>query len=179
MPERIILDPTEFATGRTELDITPWVKVDGVDWGDGDIEAYRSQGEFGEQVIDYRLPNRQVTMPLMIQTRGGTTFATARSAIQAKAAIVQREGGWLKRITSSGGTLYADVQLSGLKLSGSWLQATKDADPDAELRLEVSPDFYGNEIQLSDHAETSAAELVFTETSIQRRLPGPGSGGGR
>jgi hypothetical protein len=32
--EWIHLDPTEVATGRTQLDITPWIDAAGVDWGE-------------------------------------------------------------------------------------------------------------------------------------------------
>lgn len=171
MPEQIVLDPSELAGSRTAFDITPWVKVDGVDWDEGSVESFRASGEFGESIIDYRFPNRQVTIPLMIKTVGGTSFATVRSLIQAKAAQAQQSGSWLKRVTSSGGTLYADIQSAGLKLSGGWLQSRKDADNEAVLSLEVSPDFYGNEVQLADHVETSLAELVFTETSVSGDYP--------
>jgi len=168
MAERVILDPSEVATGRTEFDITPWVRE--VDWGDGDVEGYRSSGLYGDNVIDFRVPNRVVNIPLVVTARGGTAFSTVRSMLQQKAALYQREGGWVKRVTSAG-TFFADVQLSGLKFSGGWLQANKDADVDATLSLECSPDFYGAESQLSDHVETAATEIRFTETSIGGNFP--------
>lgn len=169
--ERIVLDPSEVATNRTELDITDWVRMDGVDWGNAEIEAYRASGVYGDTVIDFRYPSRPVSMPLMLKTVGGTAFATIRQQIQAKAARCQQEGMWLKRVTANGGTLFADVQVAGLSLSGGWLQAHKDADTEATLTLECSPDFYGNEIELSDHTETSAAELVFTESDVDGDYP--------
>jgi hypothetical protein len=168
--EKLILDPAEIS-GRTQLDITPWVKVDGIDWGSAEIEPYRTSMSVGEGVIDYRLPNRNITVPLVIKDVGGTSFATVRSLIQAKAALFQRNGGYLKRITAAGGTLYADVQASGLTLGGGWSQAHKNYDVDAEIRLEASPDFYGPAVTLADHVETSATELVFTETDVDGDYP--------
>jgi len=158
--ERFILDPSELAEGRTELDITDWVDVAGVNWGDAEINAYRSQGELGEKVIETDYPNRPITMPMALREQGGTTFATARSYIQAKAALWQREGGILKRILATGGTVYADIVANGLTLSGDWFQANKDFDTEAELRLEAIPDFYEPEELIAEAEETSAAELV-------------------
>jgi hypothetical protein len=153
---------------RTEVDITPWIKAEpGVDWGDAEIEAYRAQGQVGESVIDYRLPNRNIVAPLVIKDTGGTAFATIRSYIQAKAATWQREGGAIARITPQGGTLYADIVSDGLTLSGGWMQAHRDADPDAELRLEAIPDFYEAEELIASAEETSAAELITV-------IPDPG-----
>jgi hypothetical protein len=40
--ERVILDPAEEATGRTEFDITDWISSEGVDWGDAEIRTYFS-----------------------------------------------------------------------------------------------------------------------------------------
>jgi len=51
--ERIYLDPSEVATGRTELDITPWIKADGVDYGDGEIAAYMADMGYGSSPVDF------------------------------------------------------------------------------------------------------------------------------
>lgn len=170
MSERIVLDPAEVATSRTEFDITPWVAPAGPDWGDGDVEAYRASGQYGYTVVDFRIPNRQVQIPLMVKTVGGTSFATVRSMLQQKAQLFQREGGWLKRVTAAG-TFFADVQMSGLKFSGGWMQAVRDADTDAAIALECSPDFYGAEVTGSDNVETSAAEVRFTLTNVGGNYP--------
>ena len=170
MAETIILDPTESVSGRTQFDITPWVKSDGVDWGDGAITAYMAQAQRGEVPVDYRIPNRTITMPLSIRNVGGTAFATARNMIQAKAAQFQTEGGWLKRVASSGGTAYLDVVNATLHLGGGWSQAAKDYDVDATLTLEATPDFYGNEVDLGDNTTTSS-HIIFTETGIAGNYP--------
>jgi hypothetical protein len=171
VPERITLDAAEVASGRTAFEITPWIDDEGPDWGDGAISAYMSQGMRGEIPVDFTVPNRTVQIPLILRAQGGTSFATVRSLVQAKASLFQREGGWLKRVTSAGGTVYADVVNATLKLGGGWLQSAKDADLDATLSLECLPDFYEAERTLTDHVETSATELVFTETDVDGDYP--------
>lgn len=162
MAETIVLDPSELAEERTQFDISPWVRFDGVDWGAAEVEPYRAESDRGENVIASRLPNRQITIPLVLRETGGTTFAKARSYIQAKAALAQREGLILRRITPAGGTAYLDVVSAGLTLSGDTYQARSGVafDVKAELRLEAIPDFYEPEVLLAESEETSAAELL-------------------
>ena len=95
----------------------------------------------GATPVDFRVPNRTVQIPLVLRTVGGTSFATVRSLVQAKASLFQREGGWLKRNTSAGGTVFADIVNATLHLGGGWLMSAKDADIDATLSLECHPDF--------------------------------------
>jgi hypothetical protein len=170
--ERIILDDTTVATGRSQLDITDWVDVEGIDWGEAVTTTYSAAAERGDIPVDYRVPNRQITIPLNLIERGGTTFATIRDRIQAKAGLWQAEGGWIARVPPSGGTVYADVTNASLRLSGAWEQAHKSRDLEAVLTLEAKPDFYKGEVTLGDHTETSAAELIFTETGIDGHYPG-------
>jgi hypothetical protein len=172
------LDPGAVSTGRNQLEITQWVDAnEGIDYGDAEIQAFMSDMERGSVPVDFRVPNRQVTIPLVIKATGGTTFAQARQLLEHKAALLQREGGWFGRVLSSntaptGGTVYADVVNCSLKFGGSWLQTHKNVDPDAELRLELIPDWYGDERQLGDHVETTNTELIWTETNIAGDYPG-------
>jgi hypothetical protein len=152
---------------RAEVDITPWIDVEGINWGDAEIEAYKAQAQVGESVIHYRFPNRNITVPLLIRDQGGTTFATARSLIQAKAALWMREGGFGKRILATGGTVYFDVASNGLTLSGDTVQAIRSVDDDAELRIEALPDFYEAEELVGQAEEASASELIMA-------IPDPG-----
>lgn len=171
MAEQISLDPAQVATGRNEYDITPWISAEGIDWGDGAITAYMADQSRGSSPVDYRIPNRTITMPLALKTVGGTTFTQIREIFQAKAALFQREGGWLKRITSAG-TVYADIVNATLALPGSWSSAHKNFDAEAQLTLEAIPDFYGNEIDLGDNVTTTATELVFNLGGIKGNHPG-------
>ena len=171
--ERIILDPSEVATSRTALDITPWIDFEGIDWGEAAIDTFMAQRERGEIPVDYTVPNREITAPLQFPgSIGGTTPITARANVQAKIALFQKEGGYLKRLTQSGGTVYADVvdaTMSATSVSG-W-ESGAGIDLEATISLTALPDFYEAERTLSDHTETTAAELVFTETSIVGDYP--------
>ena len=172
--ETIVLDPSEVASGRTELSLTSgWidVSIDGVDWGDAEIASYVAEAERGDIPVDYRLPPRTITIPFRMKTSGGTTFAQARTKLQQKVGTLQREGGHLKRITGQGGTLFMDITNASLSLPGDWWQAQKDVQKDGLLTLEAIPDFYEAETQLGDHTETSAAELRFVETNISGDYP--------
>ena len=169
MPETIVLDPSEVAaTGRSELNINSGaieVRMEGVDWGTAEVQAAMAQAVRGETVVDYRIPNRQVTIPLVMKTVGTATFTNARDQLSTKVARIQAEGGWIKRVTSQGGTYFADVVNASLVSPGGWLQSHRDVENEAVLTLEVLPDFYQAEATLSDHTETSAAEITFTETT--------------
>ncbi|HTE59541.1 MAG TPA: hypothetical protein VK631_04275, partial [Solirubrobacteraceae bacterium] len=144
---------------RTELDITPFIDFEGVDFGDSAIESYMAEAALGQIPVDYRLPNRVITIPLNLMERGNVSFEGIRRSIQAKAAMFQQQGGWLMREVN-GTPWYADVVSATLRLGGSTLQAVSDIDADAVLTLECVPDFYGDEITLDDITETSAAEIV-------------------
>jgi hypothetical protein len=171
--ERITLDPDEVSTGRTEFDITPWIDHEGIDWGDAQIAAFMSETDVGEVPVDFRMPNRQITIPLAFVNRGTITAQVARARLQAKLALFQREGGWVKRVTNSGGTVYADVVDGAFHAtSAPGYASNRDEDYEASATLSLIPEFYGNEITLGDHSTTTAAELVFTETTVRGDVPG-------
>ena len=167
--ETIILDPSEVATStRSELNINSGaieVRQEGIDWGTAAIEAAMAQQTPGESVVDYRVPNREITIPLVMRTSGTVTFNSARDQLGTKVAQIQAAGGWLKRVTAQGGTYFADIVSASVLIPGGWLQRARDVETEAVLTLTARPDFYGAEETLSDHTETSAAEITFTETT--------------
>ena len=154
----IILDPSEVADSRTELNINSGairVASEGPDWGDAAIAAALADRKFGSVPVGYRIPNRIVTIPLIVQAVSGTTFNQAQTKLQQKVARFQDEGGWLKRVSSNGTTkLYADVVNAALTFPDPRFQ---DVEGSVVLTLECLPDFYGS--------ESSAARLV---SAIQR-----------
>lgn len=168
--ETITLDPTGIATGRTQLDITSYVAAAGPNWGDAEIQAYVADQTYGSSVVDYRIPNRTITIPLNLRTLGATLFSTTRASVQSKTGMFQREGGWIGRLVGAT-QLYADVVSATLHLGGAWLQAYRDADVDAVLTLECLPDWYGDETVLSDHVETTLPHLFFTEAAVAGTYP--------
>lgn len=160
MGELLVLDPAEVAEDRVEVDLTTFVGPDGPDFGDAAIEAAMAQaGKYGQSPVDFTIPNRTITIPLALIERNGTSFEDIRRKVQAKAALFQREGGWIKRETALG-TVYADVVNATVKLGAKNLAAWGYADVDAVLTLECLPDWYGDEVTLDAITETTAAEVA-------------------
>lgn len=157
MAELVVLDPSEVATGRTELDITEFIGETGPDWGDAAIEQYLADAHRGQLPVDFRVPNRTITIPLTVRSSIDYTFEQLRTAVQAKAALFQREGGWIKRQTAVG-PVYADIVGATLKLGGGTLQAFGFVDADAVLTLEAIPDFYGDEF--GDLTDTFTSDTI-------------------
>ncbi len=174
--EHVVIDPSEVATGRTELPLNEGyirIRWEGVDWGTAEIQAYMAEAERGELPVDYRLPNRKVSIPLILQT-SGATFEDARVDLQQKVALLQREGGWLKRELRDGKKLYLDVVNATLRMGGHWFQAYQDVDHEVTLEVEAVPDFYGDEVELDVITETTAPEIaeVLQEGSADAVLEG-------
>lgn len=157
--EAVVLDPTAVSTNRTELDITNYINIEGIDWGDAQITQYLAEADRGSLPVAYTVPNRIVTIPLVLKDIGGTDFHAIRQSLQAKAALFQREGGKLSRTTTIG-TYYADVVNATLRYGGDWYQANRDFDRSASLVLECLPDFYGDEVTLDDITETTLPEIT-------------------
>jgi hypothetical protein len=172
MAETFVIDPSEVAASRTQLDITPFVRADGVDWGDSQFEAYMAEAQVGSVPVDGRLPNRIVTAPLTLRAVGATTFATIRRQIQAKVGLLQRQGGWVKR-DLSGTPVFLDVVNASLRLGGAWTQAktTSPFDVEGTLTLECIPDFYGAEVDLGLLSESTNPELIGTYTTVTGDYP--------
>lgn len=165
--EAIILDPSEVATGRAELTLHPatghgsiMIREEGPDWGDAEISAYLAELERGEVPVDFRIPNRRITIPLLVQERGAVTFNQAREQLQQKIGLLQREGGWLKRQMADGREVFLDVVNATLKFGGGFHQARHSIDDSVSLILDAIPDFYGDEIALDQKSETTLPELV-------------------
>lgn len=167
----IVLDPSEVAdAGRVELDLNQdeiRVAEAGPDWGDAAIEQYLAEAARGQLPVDFRIPNRQIQIPLTLGIPSEAGIDTARIRLQAKVALIQREGGWIKRATG----VYADLVSASLRLPDRYGD-TFGFETDVVLTLEAIPDFYGDEETLADHVETTATELIFTHTDIKGDYPG-------
>jgi hypothetical protein len=173
--ESLVLDPSEVASGRTEVDLHSdniLVREEGPDWGDSLVAAYMAESQIGEIPVDFRTPNRKVTIPLMLLTSGGPTFDDAREDLQAKVAMFQQEGGWLKRELRDGRKLYLDVINATLKMGGGTHQAQHDLDPAVNLELETLPDWYGDEVDKGEFVVTADGELVALLEDIEGNYPG-------
>lgn len=149
MSETIVLDPAAIVTDttRTQVDITQYIKgPEGIDWGDAAIQAYLADNFVGSSMVDYRIPNRSIKIPLVLK---GTTFSAVRQTLQQKVGLFQRERGSILRQIGAN-PYYADIQNATLHLGGSSYQARSTPfDVDATLELEVLPDWYGAEQTLT------------------------------
>lgn len=153
--ERIVLDPEEVAIGRIEVNIHEGaiqVREEGPDWGDYEINAFMAKQEMGEVAVDEEIPNRTITIPLILGATGD--FDAARTAISAWATKVNHQGGgYLKReliggsYGEAGSKLFCDCMKASLKLGGGTSQARDGLDNDAMLTIEALPDFYGERIE--------------------------------
>ncbi|HET7588590.1 MAG TPA: hypothetical protein VFK14_00170 [Solirubrobacterales bacterium] len=176
--ERVVLDPSEVAIeGRVELDIhlgNIQIGEAGPDWGDYEINAFMAKVAMGEVAVDEEIPNRTITIPLVLGATGD--FDAAREAVQAWAAKVNHQGGGnLKReliggsYGEAGGKLFADCVKASLKLGGGSAQARDGIDPDAVLTIEALPDFYGDRIEETAFEGTGDVAKTF---QIKGNLPG-------
>jgi hypothetical protein len=170
MAETLVLDPIEVSLRRTSFDITPYIDQSGPDFGDAAIEQYLADAQIGQIPVDFKLPNRTITIPLLLTNRG-MTFEQLRSSFQQKTGLLQREGGWIKRTTAIG-ALYADIVGAQLKFGGSTAQALWGIDADAVLTLTVLPDWYGDEIVIPSVSNPQAdGELLYTIDAVKGNLP--------
>lgn len=168
MSTPLVLDPPEVADSRVALDLNAGgirVGKEGPDWGDAAIAAAMSEQALGEVPVDFRVPNRQITIPLSLGATGFAGYAAARSQLQSKTALIQREGGWLKRDTG----LYADIVNASLTIPDR--HDHLGLEDDVVLKLEAIPDFYGNEEARAVQTELALPYLLFTEINIAGDYP--------
>jgi hypothetical protein len=146
--QSVILDPSEVSVaGRTEitLDGSEGVSVfyQGVDFGTQEVKQFMSEGLFGSRPIDSEWPLRTIKLPLVIRATADKTFDDARVMLGQWVALVNLEGGWLKRVLPSGRYRFADIVEAKLHLSASWQAENRDFDNEATLELQALPDLYG------------------------------------
>lgn len=153
------LDPPAATTGRTAVDLTGssdvYVDVAGVNWGTSAIEPFlAAEQRWGSAVVSYRVPNREIAIPLHLTETG-------RSEIQAKAALFQREGGVLLRQKPEGDALYADIQYASLAIPDTHGE-TQGIEPNATLTLECLPDLYSDLVTLDPISCDGSTAAVLT-----------------
>lgn len=173
--EEVVLDADEIAVDRVQVHVNAGairLAQAGPEWGDAAIAAFMAERERGEAPVDFRIPNRQVRLPLVLGADGSANFELARRQVQAKTALFQREGGWLKRELRDGRRLYLDVVNATLTLpeEHGWL----GVEANTVLVLECIPDFYGDELELGLYTAglSDNEELIFLEAAVEGDYPG-------
>lgn len=166
---QVILDPKEVATeGRIEIALGPLISEEGIDWGDQQVRAFMAEGQIGEPMIDYVIPNRTIKIPLVVKASEGISFDDWRVKLEAKVAKINEETGWLKRVLPSGRYVFADLVEAKLHLGGDWLAENKEVDKLAVLELQAYPDFYGAAVETTAFEGTGDAS---TTIQVKGNLP--------
>lgn len=150
----VTLDPGSVIENRAELSLnSPSIQIDGtkgIDWGTSEIMPFLATGKYGEPITDSRLPNRVVTIPLLLGAGPNGTEAEeeeARAKLQAKVALFQRKEGVLMRKRANGEPLYADIVYAALTIPDIYGELGA-VENNVNLVLTCKPDFYGEPITL-------------------------------
>lgn len=171
----VILDPSAVATARTALSINAGaiaISQDGIDWGQAAIDAYEAAlQKWGSTVVDFRVPNRLVTINLLVgaDNSGESGFYDAAMALRQKVALFQREGGWIQRGFDV--PMYADIVSAALTFADQYGE-TGFLESNVILTLECLPDFYGDEITLDTISFTGYCEAVLQQGGVQAVIEG-------
>ena len=103
MSYTLILDPSAVISGRAEFNLNSGpIQADhaGVDWGEAAVSQYMAEQRYGQTPVTYRIPNRVVTIPLLVGANPVGTILEgeeARRKLNEKVALIQRQGGVLLR----------------------------------------------------------------------------------
>lgn len=171
----VILDPSAVATARTALSINAGaiaISQDGIDWGQAAIDAYEAAlQKWGSTVVDFRVPNRMVTINLLVgaDNSGESGFYDAAMALRQKVALFQREGGWIQR--GHDVPMYADIVSAALTFADQYGE-TGFLESNVILTLECLPDFYGDEIALDVITCTGYCTAVLQQSGVQAVIEG-------
>lgn len=162
----LVLDPSEVAdSDRVELDLNGLegiaIEQSGIDWGDSALASFTSDARYGSAQIDWRAPNRTITVPIGLGMDDSDSFTAARRQLQEKVALISTQQGWLKRQQGSVKS-YADIVTAALTLPDR-LGETAGLEPGGELVLTTLPDFWGDEITLDAMSGTGLIDGVLLE----------------
>lgn len=175
----VILDPSAVAVARAELSINTGaiaISQDGIDWGQAAIDAYEAElQKWGSTVVDFRVPNRMVTINLLVgaDNSGESGFIDAAMQLRQKVALFQREGGWIQRGFDV--PMYADVVSAALTFADQYGE-TGFLESNVILTLECLPDFYGDEIELDLITCTGYCAAVLQKDGVQAVIDGDHGG---
>jgi hypothetical protein len=177
----LVLDPPAAISGRVELDLNEaglQTTSAGVDFGEASIKAYLAEQQYGEGAVSFRVPNRVITIPLMLGA--GVTDSLAgdiaeeeevRRKLNEKIALLQRQGGVLLRQRPGHEPLYADIVTASLTVPDVYGE-TGGVEPNTVLKCECLPDFYGEEITLDPLEEDGQIVAVLQESGSQAAIKG-------
>jgi hypothetical protein len=187
----VSLDPEEVSEDRVELALndpddsglsigSTQGDSGGLNWGTAELTQFMSQqGQWGNAPADYVVPNRTITIPIgigMSISPDAPDPETALRNLSMKVALIQREGGQLKRQRLNfdgtwGPKLYADIVDAQLEVPDDWME-TAGVEPGITLTLEATPDFYGDELELDQIFCTGFCTGVLTSGGVPAVVEG-------
>src|SRR6185437_7128581 len=173
----LAIDPPTVISGRTELKLNSGAIQTtnaGVDFGEAAVAQYMSEQRYGQTPVSYRVPNRTITIPLVVGAKANGTVAEeedARRELNEKVALLQRQGGVLLRQREGAEPLYADIVDAILTLPDVYGE-TGGVEPNVSLKLECLPDFYGEEITLDTVEQTGQIVQVLQQAAKQAVIAG-------
>lgn len=177
-PYTCILDPAAVSPGRTELNLNAGAiaipSPAQISWGEAAIKAFLAEQLYGEAPADFRIPNRQVEIPLVLGAKQNGTEAEeelARQKLQEKVGLLQRQGGVVLRQRPNGEPLYSDIVNASLVVPDVYGEAG-GVEPGVILHLECLPDFYGEEITLDAVEGTGNIAAVLQKGGAQAVILG-------
>jgi hypothetical protein len=166
------LDPVSAISGRTPLNLNSGAIAvggpssgSGIDWGDAAVAQLMAESQWGSAPVSFRVPNRIISIPLILGAKAGGTEAEeeeARRDLNEKTALLQRQGGVVLRQREGAGPLYADIVNATLTLPDVWGE-TGAVEPNVVLKLETLPDWYGEEVTLDSVEQTGQIVQVLQQ----------------
>lgn len=176
--ETAVLDAAEFIGERSALPMDE-LGLDIVDseWGDAQQEVFYIRQELGEIPAERHPPNRTVVLKLHAKKEGSVSLAEAAQKLQKKVGILQKEGGWIKRIFSANARASVDVgfEVYSAVLSGlqGWYMAHRAFANEITLTLTCSPYCYGTaELEGATVTSTNNRDKEWEIAAVKGTAPG-------
>lgn len=119
----------------------------------------------GDPLAHLKFGNRTITLKLRQRNSSASAVQTQVGYLQQKIAKINREGGTLRRTVPSGSTVVFDLITAEFDAVMDQ-KFVSSARVDVTVTFTAKPFGRGAEETLSDHTETTAPVLVFTEASI-------------
>lgn len=176
--ETAVLDAVEFIGERSQLPLDELgLEIADSEWGDAQQEVFYIRQELGEIPAERHPPNRTVVLKLHARKEGSVSLAEAAQKLQMKIGMLQKEGGWIKRIFSSNSRAAVDVgfEVYSAVLSGlqGWYMAHRAFANEVTLTLTCSPYCYGTaELEGVTVTSTNNRDKEWEIAAVKGTAPG-------
>jgi hypothetical protein len=179
--ENLILNPSAFASDRTEVDLSALgirMGEAGPDYGESSVTVERVRQAIGEGVTDRRWPPVECTIPLVLGTDLTLPLADAVHRIEATAATIQqRGGGWIERVFADAGGFAGSVAcpIDAMGLSGlqGLMMGRGEFAPEVILKLSRYPIWFATvEVEGAEVKASAVRDLQWEIAEMLGTAPG-------